>query len=130
MRPYDDEQSLLMQISGPYGLLNVVKYLAENLSEMPTAREFQLLQVPENWSEISDAIDAARNPESPDIKEFLQLSARADKMIADGFGLSNKELDYIVGRLSTPPFDVLQPRWPWKGAARRTIKGYSADRFA
>lgn len=47
----------------------------------------------------------------------------------DGFGLTKTEKEYVRTRLSTPPFDVLTPRWPWVDVAVRGIQEYAEDRF-
>ncbi len=130
LRPYVNRQALLMQIEGPYEVLNVVKYMIETRGGAIRAEDLQSLGLPEDVASISELIDNARDPESPDIKEFKALHARADEIIAQAFDLSERELGYILDRLSRPPLDVLQPRWPWTPVERREIKEYEADRFA
>lgn len=129
MRPYDDDQALLMSIRAPHELLKVTKYMIEALGSEPTAREVQQLQAPENFKEIAGLIERAEDPQSPDIKRFRDLHTEADETIADGFGLTKRDLGYIRSRLDSRPMDVLQPRWPWKTAERRVIQEYSVDRF-
>lgn len=131
LRPFVEDQSTLLQLQGSYELLNVVKYLLENLSdEGLTVRELQNLMVPENTESISALIDTACNPNSSDIQEFKKVFKEMDNIIASAFGLNKDQWTYIQDRLSTPPFDVLEPRWPWKAAEMRVIQEYEADRFA
>ncbi len=130
LRPYVEKQTTFMQLEGPYELLNVVKHIVEAGGGVITARELQGLEVPEDVKSISTLIDDARNPESPDIKQFKQLHSKADGIIAQTFGLTEEELYHIHRRLSTPPFDILQPRWPWTPVERRGIREYETDRFA
>lgn len=129
LRPYDKSQALLMSIRGPYALLKAVKFLIEGMKEPPTVSKVQQLQIPENYEHLSTLIEHAEDPQSPEIRRFKELYQKADELIADGFGLTQKQFEYIQSRLSSPPLDVLQPRWPWKAAERRTIQEYSVDRF-
>ena len=129
LRPYDKDQVLLMSIRGSYELLRIVKFLIEGRETPPTVKEVQQLRIPENYEALSELIEHAEDPQSPEIKRFQELYRRADEVIGEGFGLNTRELDYVQKRLSAPPFDVLQPRWPWKAAERRTIQEYATDRF-
>lgn len=109
----------------------MIKYLIEqNESEVLLAEELQNLKIPEDYKRISKLIDEARNPNSPNIKEFKKLREKADMIIGESFGLNQSQIDHINKRLAVPPLDVLTPRWPWKAAALRTIQEYDFDRFA
>jgi hypothetical protein len=44
--------------------------------------------------------------------------------------IANGNWKYVQNRLATPPFDVLQSRWPWKAVEMREIQEYAVDRFA
>ena len=129
LRPYDEDQALLMSIRGSYELLKVVKFLIESRDTPPTVKEVQQLAIPENYENLSRLIEHAEDPQSPEIRRFQELHLRADEVIGEGFGLNTRELNYVQKRLSTPPLDVLQSRWPWKAAERRTIQEYATDRF-
>jgi hypothetical protein len=130
LRPYTEDQPTFLYAQGGYELLNVVKYLVDRREGTLTAREFQGLLVPENCPKVSMLIDTARDPDSSDIVEFRKLVKEADDVIGVAYGLNRKQLEYVRERLDTPPFDVLQPRWPWKGVAVREIQEYDIDRFA
>ena len=131
LRPYTEDQPTFLHAQGSYELLNVVKHLLEQMEEeVLTARAFQNLPVPENYETISKAIDIARDPNSPDIKEFKKLLRKVDDLVARAYGLDDKQWRYIQNRLASPPFDVLEPRWPWKAVKMREIQEYAVDRFA
>lgn len=130
LRPYIKDQALFVYLEGSRELLNVVKYLIEQKTEIMETQDLQELQVPEEPTPISDLIDNANNPESSEVTQFIQLQQKADKIIAQAFELTEQEFDYIQHRLSTPPLDVLQPRWPWIVSEKRRIQEYKKDRFA
>jgi type I restriction-modification system DNA methylase subunit len=130
LKPFVDSQPTFMQVEGPRELLNVVKYLIEKRKGVITVHDLQELQVPEDPNRASSLIDNARNPSSPDIKQFVELQLKVDRIIAQGLGLTDEEFNYIQSRLSTPPLDVLQPRFPWVVAEKRGIQAYESDRFA
>jgi len=132
LTPYaEEDQPTLLQIRGSYELLNVVKYLLDQReSDALTARELQNLMVPEDPNELSKLLDTARDPNSAEIMEFKKVFSQADDMIASAYGLSKKQWEYVKGRLAKPPFDVLEPRWPWKAVKMRDIQAYDVDRFA
>jgi hypothetical protein len=130
LRPFADDQPTFLYMQGSYELLNVIKYLLDRRGEPPTSREFQSLQVPENYETVSKLIDIARDPNSSDILEVRKLVKKADDVIAEAYGLNEKQRQYVQDRLNTPPFDVLQPRWPWRGVEMREIQEYDIDRFA
>jgi hypothetical protein len=132
LRVFDDNQSTFQFVEGSYALLNVVKYLLDNRKEGDslTLREFQNLMVPEAPEPISDLIDAANDPNHPDIAEFNMIFKKTDEMISTAYGLDSARWRYIQERLTNPPFDVLVPRWPWKSVEMREIQEYSTDRFA
>jgi len=132
LRVYDKAQSSFLKISGSYELLNVVKFLLDNQigKASLTAREFQNLIVTEDLERVSRLIDEARDPNSSDIRAFRKLFSKSDKLISMAYGLDARQWEYIRDRLANPPFDVQEPRWPWKTVAKRDIKRYSVDRFA
>jgi hypothetical protein len=131
LRPYTENQPTFLHIEGSYELLNVVRHLLEQRDSVELrARELQNMPIPENYQEISKLIDEARNPDSPDINEFKRLFKEADEMIAHAFGLDNAQWKYVQDRLASPPFDRLEPRWPWKSVETRGIQAYAIDRFA
>jgi len=131
LRPYIDEQSTLLNLYGNYELLNVVKFLLENREEEGlTVRNLQNLPVPESPELVSELIDIARDPNSEDIQEFKKLFKKMDEIIAFSYGLTEDQWEYVQERLSTPPFDVLEPRWPWETVEMRKIQQYDVDRFA
>lgn len=131
LRPYTENQPTFLHIEGSYELLNVVKHLLEQRDVVELqARELQNLPIPEDYQEISRLIDEARDPDSPDIKEFKRLFKEADEMIAQAYGLNKEQWRYVQERLASPPFDVLKPRWPWKSVEARGIQAYDIDRFA
>jgi type I restriction-modification system DNA methylase subunit len=130
LEPYIESQQTFQHIEGPMELLNVAKYLLEKKGGIIAARDLQELQIPEDHCQISVTIDNARNPASPEITQFVQLQEKADRIIAQAFELSEEEFNYIQRRLSTPPLDVLRPRFPWVVAEKRGIKAYDSDRFA
>jgi type I restriction-modification system DNA methylase subunit len=129
LRPYDEDQALLAHLGGARELLKVVKFMVDGFESPPTAREMQQLLAPENYKELCALIERAEDPQSPDITRFQKLHKKADELIAAGFCLNDRELDYVRSRLSSRPLDVLQPRWPWKAVERRNIQEYTADRF-
>jgi len=131
LTPYvEEEQPTLLHVRGSYELLNVVRHLLEQQKlESLTAREFQNLMVPEDPAELSDLLDEARYPDSSDIREFKKCFKEADDIIAKAFGLDDVRWTYIQNRLASPPFDVLEPRWPWKAVEMREIQEYVVDRF-
>jgi hypothetical protein len=132
LTPYvGEEQPTFLQIRGRYELLNVVKYLLDQReSDTLTARELQSLMVPEDPAELSRLLDTARDPNSAEIMEFKEVFSEADESIASAYGLSKVQWKYVKGRLAKPPFDVLEPRWPWKAVKMREIQAYDMDRFA
>jgi type I restriction-modification system DNA methylase subunit len=132
LRVYADDQSTFQFVEGSYALLNVVKYLLDNREERDslTLREFQSLLIPDVPETISDLIDAARDPNHPDIAEFKTIFNKTDELIATAYGLDQTSWKYVQERLANPPFDVLVPRWPWKSVEMREIQEYSTDRFA
>lgn len=130
LKPFIEKQPTFLHLEGQRELLNVAKYLLEKKTGKLSASELQELRVPEDPAPISNLIDEARNPSSPDIKRFIELQLKADGVIAQHFGLTDEEFRYLQLRLSTPPLDVLHPRFPWILAERRGIQGYESDRFA
>jgi len=131
LRPYTEDQQTLLHLQGSYELLNVVRHVLEKREEEGlSARDFQNLAVPDNPEPISKLIDAARDPNSSDIREFKQLFREADQIVARAYGLNQDQWHYIQGRLADPPFDVLEPRWAWKAVEMREIQEYDVDRFA
>jgi type I restriction-modification system DNA methylase subunit len=130
LRPYAEDQPTFLYVHGSYDLLNVVKYLLDQREEPLTVREFENLPVPGNYNTVSKLIDIARDSNSSDIVEFKKLVMEADGVIARTYGLNEQQREYIQNRLDTAPFDVLQPRWPWKGVEMREIQEYDIDRFA
>jgi N-6 DNA Methylase len=131
LRPLAEDQSTFQYVTGNYSLLNVVKYiLEESGAETLRAIELQDLKIPEDYQKISKLVDEALDPNSADISEFKKLHQEADAIIAESYGLNAAQLKYIKNRLSSPPLDVLVPRWPWKVAAIRDIQEYDSDRFA
>jgi hypothetical protein len=131
LRAYIEDQSTLLQIQGNPKLLSVLKYLLESRERKTlSAREFQDLMVPEDFEAVSALIDAARDPDSPDIRQFKECLDEVDRIVSSAYGLDDAQLEYIKNRLSTPPLDVLAPRWPWKFVEMREIQEYATDRFA
>jgi type I restriction-modification system DNA methylase subunit len=131
LSPWMEEQSTFQRIEGDYDLLNVVKYLLDQQSASRLkASTLEELPVPQNVAEVSHLIDKARDERSSDIVEFKETFRRADQIISEAFGLTGAQWTHVQRRLNSPPLDVLQPRWPWKGVAIREIKGYDIDRFA
>jgi type I restriction-modification system DNA methylase subunit len=130
LRAHIKNQTTLLSLTGPRDLLNVVRYLLCQKAGNLKTRDLQELQVPEDISNVSALIDNANNPESIEIGQFMELFAEADKIIAKAFELSTEEVNYIRNRISTPPLDVLQPRWPWMVSEKRGIQEYESDRFA
>ncbi len=68
--------------------------------------------------------------DSPEIRRFKDLTRKADDLLMEDFGLSDKEKDYVYQRLAAHPMDVMQPRSPWTHVAMREIQEYDVDRFA
>jgi type I restriction-modification system DNA methylase subunit len=131
LRLYSEDQQTLLHLEGSYELLNVVRYLLESRDEEGlSARAFQNLAVPTEPESISRLIDIARDPNSSDITEFKRLFKQADDIVAAAYGLDQAQWKYVQSRLATPPFDVLQSRWPWKAVEMREIQEYAVDRFA
>jgi hypothetical protein len=130
LQPFVESQPTFMRIEGSRELLNVVKYLIEKRGGIITARDLQELQVPEDPNPASALIDNAWNPKSPDINQFMELQLKVDSILSREFGLTEDEFCYLLRRLSTPPLDVLQPRFPWVVAEKRGIQAYESDRFA
>jgi len=131
LRLYSEDQQTLLHLEGSYELLNVVRYLLESRDEEGlSARAFQNLAVPTEPESISRLIDIARDPNSSDITEFKRLFKEADDIVAAAYGLNQAQWKYVQNRLATPPFDVLQSRWPWKAVEMREIQEYAVDRFA
>jgi len=131
LRPFVGNQPTFLFIQGSHELLNVVKYLLELRGDKTlTARELQYLSIPDNAEIVSRLIDTARDPNSSEIREFKRSFKEADDMIAAAYGLSQAQWKYVQNRLATPPFDVLQSRWPWKAVEMREIQEYASDRFA
>ena len=94
-----------------------------------TKGELEQLEVPIDATSLSVLIDQALDEHSPDRRRFLELAAKADEAIMDAFGLGGEQRAYVRERLSTPPFDVMQPRWPWTEVVMRGIQEYPDDRF-
>ena len=69
------------------------------------------------------------DPESAEIMEFRRLLREVDDIMASAYDLNPKQWAYVEVRLSSP-FDVLEPRWPWKAVKMRDIQAYEAARFA
>ena len=130
LKPFVENQPTSIYLEGPRELLNVVQYLLEKRKDVVTIRDLQELQIPEDPNQVSSLIDNARNPSSPDITEFIELQLKVDRIIAQAFGLTDEEFGYVQNRLSTPPLDVLKPRFPWILAEKRGIQAYENDRFA
>src|SRR6266540_1966957 len=127
---YEDDQQKLSYIGGPYEILNVVSYLLERREEITTAKgELERLEIPVDSRSLSILIDQARDENSPDRRRYRELAAKADEVVMDAFGLNREQRDYVRERLSTPPFDVMQPRWPWAEVSMRGIQEYPDDRF-
>jgi type I restriction-modification system DNA methylase subunit len=131
LRAYIEDQSTLLQIQGNPKLLSVLKYLLESRGKKAlSARELQDLMVPEDFETVSALIDAARDPDSTDIRQFKECLDEVDRIVSSAYGLDEAQLKYIKNRLSMPPLDVLAPRWPWKSVEMREIQEYETDRFA
>jgi len=86
--------------------------------------------IPEDYKEISKLIKEAEVSRNPDILEFKNTLEKAEKIIAESFGLTHDESAYLKSRLETPPFRTMQPRWPWVSAEIRPTRIYEDDRFA
>ncbi len=123
-----DKQLTLSYIEGPYDVLNVVRYLLERQDE--PRHDVRTLELPENVETISAMIDQAEDPDSAPVRRFKELQVECNRVIAEGFGLTVEEQEYITHRLAAPPLDVLQPRWPWTPVEIRDIQEYDSDRFA
>jgi len=126
----EEGQEKLGHIEGTYELLNVVSYIIQQRDGAYTKQDLENMAVPLDPTPISRLIDNAGDPNSPDIQGFITCMEKADEAIMDGFGLSKSEKAYLRKRISSPPFDVLEPRWPWTGAALRQAQEYGEDRFA
>ncbi len=126
----ESDQQTLGYIEGKYELLNILAYMIEAKGEPTTKDELEKMLLPRDAGPISDMIDDARNVDSPDVKRFNDLMMKSDDLIMDAFDLTEKEKEYVQVRLTSPPFDVLQPRWPWSAVASREIQEYDEDRFA
>ena len=131
LRPYKAEQRTLLYLKGEYSLLNIIKFLIETQYQKNLLiRDMQNLLIPDNYLVISDLIDEANNPNSRDIMKFRELYEKLDNLIRKAYGLTKKQWKYIQMRLSSQPFDVLEPRWPWTDVKIRKIQQYTEDRFA
>jgi hypothetical protein len=131
LRSFAADQSTFQYIVGNYSLLNVVKYILEKRdTALLQVVELQGLQIPDNYQEISKLVDDANNPNSAEISKFKISCLEVDEIIAESYGLNAAQIEYIENRLSSPPLDVLTPRWPWTVAAIRDIQAYDSDRFA
>ena len=131
LKPYIGDQLTLFHIEGSYELLHVLKFLLDARKEKDlTIQTFQNLMVPEDPETISRLIDVASDPNSFHIREFKKHFMEADNIIAEAYNLNETQWKYVQNRLATPPFDVLQPRWPWESVEIREIKEYDKDRFA
>ena len=122
------KQPTLSFIEGPYDALNVVRYIHEQM-EAP-GLDLRTLELPEDLTTVSDLIDQAEDVNSRPVRQFKQLQAECDRVVATGFGLNPSELEYMTRRLASSPLDVLQPRWPWTPVEIRDIQEYDSDRFA
>jgi type I restriction-modification system DNA methylase subunit len=123
-----DKQLTLSYIEGRYDVLNVVRYLLERQDE--PGQDVRTLELPENVETISAMVDQAKDPDSAPMRRFKELQVECNRVIAEGFGLTVEEQEYITQRLAAPPLDVLQPRWPWTPVEIRDIQEYDSDRFA
>jgi hypothetical protein len=133
LRVYFENQRTFQYIESDYHLLNIVKYIIDNRGEnetILTLREFQNLMIPEDPKIVSELIDAARDPNNEDIQDFKRQFAEVDDIISKAYGLSSEQWKYVQERLTSRPFDVLVPRWPWKSVEMREIQEYNSDRFA
>ena len=133
LRVYFENQRTFQYIKSDYHLLNVVKYIIDNRGEdetILTLREFQNMMIPEDTKVVSELIDEARDPDNEDIQDFKRQFAEVDDIISKAYGLNSEQWKYVQERLTTRPFDVLVPRWPWKSVEMREIQEYSSDRFA
>jgi len=129
----EDSNMSMFFLRGPLPLLKMIAYLMPEGEDVEiTAKELQLLEVPSNYEEIVKMIDAADDPNSPDILRFKDLSAEADRVIERSFGLTDDERKYIHRRLSEYPLGLLEPRYPWTaGAHHQKTRVYAPEaRFA
>jgi hypothetical protein len=130
----DEGVRSLLYLAGPLDLLKTVKYLLSEDDDQKSKISpdiLQRLEVPENYADVSQMIDNAENPDSPEIVQFRRLLGIADEIIENTFGLSASERAYIHKRLDESPLSVFMPRYPWiAGAHHQKTRVYrAATRF-
>lgn len=128
LQPYWRNQRLLSSIEGDMDALTLIKYMMDhpefNLVPRPGAR------VPASYKQIAHSILEADISRNPDMVRFNEILMATEMQLAKAFGLTEDEAGYIRDRLGSPPFTIMQPRWPWVRAAIRATRIYEEDRFA
>jgi len=127
LQPYQDSQELFPRIEADRDLLIVLKYLIENsrFQLIPTAGA----QIPRDYKHFSEAIQQGDIERNPYVGEFQSYITEVDRIIEEAFGLAEDERTYIHTRLAKPPFNAMQPRWPWERVNIRETRIYTQDRF-
>jgi hypothetical protein len=104
--------------------------LAGDEETIISSKDVQKLLIPKDYETLLDDYEKRLVSFGEIESEFMAVLTEIDQAVYDAFGLTPAERDHIEKRLTSFPLNRLKPRYPWQTVKPRSLKTYTADRFA